>query len=200
MSEVEYHLKFPIQDIAFNNKTVTFSIDAVKSRLGSVLYFKLHLFDKTKNTIYTYTSPRWYIDTVYTRRALTFDINQNKLDKAFFYQIELVAIGTTSENPLYFTGCMLNDGLDSGVYHKPNEEVKVDVDLANNRFVNLYKSDGNYMQVIRPSGEKINTHVLYKSACTVLAPHFAEESDIDEPTNIFLEFLHQKEQRIDVLR
>ena len=104
MSEVEYHLKFPIQDITFNNKTLTFSIDAVKSRLGSVLYFKLHLFDKTKNTIYTYTSPRWYIDTVYTRRALTFDINQNKLDKAFFYQIELVAIGTTSENPLYLLG------------------------------------------------------------------------------------------------
>mgnify|MGYP007122039765 FL=1 len=200
MSEVEYHLKFPIQDIIFNNKTLTFSIDAVRSRLGSVLYFKLHLFDKNQNEIYKYTSPRWYIDTVYTRRAITFDIDERMLDLAYFNQIELITIGTTSENPLYFTGCMLNEGEDEGVYHTPNEERKVDISLANNRYANLYKKDGNYLQVIRPTGEKINTHILYKSACTVLAPHFADESDIDEPVNIFLEFLHQREQRIDVLR
>lgn len=200
MSEVEYHLKFPVQDIIFNDKTLTFSIDAVRSRLGSVLYFKLHMFDKNKNKIYTYTSPRWYVDTVYTRRAITFDIDERMLDLAYFNQIELVTIDTTSENPLYLTGCMLNEGLDEGVYHTPNEERKVDISLANNKYANLYKKDGNYLQVIRPTGEKINSHILYKSACTVLAPHFEDESDIDEPINIFLEFLHQREQRIDVLR
>ena len=200
MSEVEFHLKFPIQNIVFNNKTLTFSIDAVKSRLGSVLYFKLHLFDKNKTKIYTYTSPRWYIDTVYTRRARTFDIDENKIDRAFFNQIELITIGTTSENPLYLTGCMLNEGDDGGVYHTPNEEVVTDVTLNSNRYVNFYSKEGNYLQIIRPTGEKVNTHILYKSTCTVLAPHFEDESDIDEPANIFLEFLHQRDQIITVLR
>ena len=200
MSEVEFQLKFPIQEISFNTTKLTFSINHIRSRLGSALYFKFICFNKNQEPIYTYTSPRWYIDTIYTRRANTFDIPQNIFDRTFYSQIVLVTIGIDSENPLYFTECMLNVGEDLGEYHQVNEEVIADIGLSKTSYANLYKKDGNYLQVIRPTGEKINTRKLNKSTCTVLAPHLVEESDIDEPTNIFLEFLHQREQRIDVLR
>ena len=200
MSEDEFHLKFPIQEITFNNSKLTFSINHIRSRLGSALYFKFICFNKNEEPIYTYTSPRWYMDTEYTRRFRTFDIPQDKFDRTFFSQIVLVTIGVDSENPLYFTECMLNVGDDLGEYYQVDEEVIADVKLSRNCYANLYKKDGNYLQVIRPVGDTINTRKLNKSTCTVLAPHFAEESDIDEPTNIFLEFIHQREQRIDVLR
>ena len=200
MSEIEYQLKFPILERTFNEKDLTFSINHIKSRLGSVLYFKFITYDYNQDVIETYTSQRWYIDTVYSRRVQSFSISDESYNNTYYYRIILVLIGNDSENPLYFTECMLNEGRDLGIYHKPFEEVVKEVGLFNSRYANLYFDDGNYLQVIRPQGESFMTNRITKSTCTVLAPHLAHESDMDDPVNIFLEFLHQREQRIDALR
>ena len=197
--ETEYHIKFPKTPTLFVSSVVTFSINNIMSRLTSVLYFKLHCYDKSDTEIYTYTSPRWVIDTDWRRRTHTFDLPNGVEEDIVYTQIELVAIGVTSLNPLYFTECMLNEGLDIG-YHQPSEHRELTVGFVNSRYVNLYSQDGNFLQVIRPQGDRIETNKLLKSTCTVLAPHFQEESDIDDPVNIFMEFINQTEQRIDVLR
>jgi len=199
MSETEYHLKFPKTQIRFESDEITFSINHIKSRLTSVLYFIFHCYDKTDTEIHTYVSPRWVIDTEYKRRTRTFTIPQTIVDRTLSTRIELVAIGINSENPLYFTECMLNEGEDIG-YHIPHQQVNKTVGLLNSRYVNLYDKEGNFLQVIRPQGDRISTNKLDKSTCTVLAPHFFEESDIDDPINIFMEFINQTDQRIDVLR
>ena len=218
MSETEYHIKFPKTPTFFFSSTATFSINHIKSRLTSVLYFKLHCYDKTgTNEIYTYVSPRWVIngDSVvdgvkkegWTRRVRTFEIPSREVDgktrsyteDIVYTQIELIALGNDSENPLYFTECMLNEGEDIG-YHQPSEHRELDVGFVNSRYVNLYNKNGDFMQVIRPQGDKISTNKLLKSTCTVIAPHFDDESDVDDPINVFMEFINQTEQRIDVLR
>lgn len=197
--ETEYHFKFPKTPTTFITSTVTFSINHIKSRLLSVLYFKLHCYDKHSEEIYTYTSPRWVIDTDWRRRVRTFDLPNGVEEDIVYTQIELISIGVSSLNPLYFTECMLNEGEDIG-YHQPSEHRELTVGFLNSRYVNLYSNDGNFLQVIRPQGDKIETNKLLKSTCTVIAPHLAEESDIDDPINIFMEFINQTEQRIDVLR
>lgn len=197
--ETEYHIKFPKTLTTFITSTVTFSINNIKSRLTSVLYFKLHCYDKSSNEIYEYTSPRWIIDTDWKRRTCTFDLPAGIEEEAVYTQIELVAIGINNNNSLWFTECMLNEGGDVE-YHQPSEHRELVVGFLNSRYVNLYSGDGNFLQVIRPQGDKIETNKLLKSTCTVLAPHFSEESDIDDPINIFMEFINQTEQRIDVLR
>lgn len=199
MSEIEYHLKFPRTQILFNEDEITFSINHIKSRLTSILYFLFYCYDKTGTKIYTYTSPRWVIDTEYSRRSHTFNIPTDIVDATAYTQVELVAIGITSENPLYFTECMLNEGEDIG-YHQPQEQIVRTIGLHNSRYVNLYNADGNFLQVIRPQGDQMATNKIDKSTCTVLAPHFHDEEDIDDPINVFLEFINQTEQRIDVLR
>ena len=197
--ETEYHFTFPKTPTTFITNTVTFSINHIKSRLLSVLYFKLHCYDKNSEEIYTYTSPRWVIDTDWRRRVRTFYLPNGVEEDIVYTKIELIAIGVSSLNPLYFTECMLNEGADIG-YHQPQEHRELTVGFLNSRYVNLYSQDGNFLQVIRPQGDKIETNKLLKSTCTVIAPHFAEESDIDDPINIFMEFINQTEQRIDVLR
>lgn len=197
---VEYHLLFPKSRIAFDDTTLTFSIQHIKSRMPSILYFFLKCYDNDDELIYTYTSPRWVIDTIYKRRYRTFELNPDVVEKTAFTQLELVSIGTSSENPLYFNGLMLNTGEDLGEHHIPREQVTKSIGFLNTRYCNLYNEDGNFLQVIRPTGKGFTTSVLEKDACTVIAPHFYDESDIDDPINIFYEFINQVEQRIDVLR
>ena len=199
VEETEYHLTFPLTPVLFDSNELTFSINHIKSRLTSVLYFRFKCYNQSKTLIHTYTSPRWVIDTVYKRRSRTFTIPQDIVDSTYYTQIELVAVGIDSENPLYFTECMLNEGDDIG-YHTPKEHLELSVGFKNSRYVNLYNSDGTFLQVIRPQGDGITTNKLNKSTCTVLAPHFSNESNVDDPINIFLEFINQTEQRIDVLR
>jgi hypothetical protein len=197
---VEYHLIFPKTQIQFDATQLTFSIEHIKSRFTSVLYFILRCYDKDDNLIYAYKSPRWVIDTIYKRRFKTFDIGGNIVDETVYTQLELVSVGTSSENPLYFNGLMLNTGKDLGGHHTPNEQVTRSVGFINTRFANLYNVDGNFLQVIRPSGKAFTTDRLEKDGCTVIAPHFYDEDDVDDPINIFYEFINQTEQRIDVLR
>lgn len=202
MSEEEYHILFPKIQVNFNKEDLIFIINNIKSRYTSTLYFKLHCYDRTNTEIYTYTSPRWMIDEVYTRRQRAFSLSSDVYSKILYTQIELITIGISSENPLYFTECMFAeyDG-DNMEYHVPNDVMAdVQIGFVKNWYVNLYDSDGNFLQVIRPTGGNITNTTLTKSTCTVLAPHLYEESDIDDPVEIFMEYINQTEQRIDVLR
>lgn len=202
MTEEEFHIKFPKTFVQFNSSNLVFLINHVKSRLTSVLYFKLHCYDKLDNLIYTYVSPRWVIDTEYTKRRRFFTLSDDVLENTAYTQIELISIGTSSENPLFFTECMFAESSNLDVeYHVPNDVVKTaTVGLHQSMYALLYNQSGSYLQVIRPYGDGFLTNCLTKSSCTVLAPHFEDESDIDTPVNIFMEFINQKEQRIDVLR
>ena len=87
-------------------------------------------------------------------------------------------------------------------YHEPNEVVeKANIGLDKSGYANLYNDDEDtYLQVIRPDKKQIRSDVLSKCHCTVLAPHIESEPSVDSPINLFLEFINQTEQRIDVLR
>lgn len=201
MTEEEYYIKFPKIGANFTSTNLVFLINYIKSRLTSVLYFRCYFYDRHNDVIHTYTSPRWVIDTDYKTRKKSFSITDDTYKDTVYVQIELVAIGNSSENPLYFAECMLAD--DDGIiaYHEPNEVIKeVSIGYVNSRYVNLYDGNGNYLQVIRPSGQNISTKTLSKSTCTVLAPHLSNEGEIDDDVNVFMEFINQSEQRIDVLR
>lgn len=200
--EEEYHILFPKTQVNFTKNQLVFHINHIKSRNLSTLFFKLHCFDKRDNEIYVYTSPRWVIDSEYSSRTRVFEISNTVYEQVLYTQIELISLGNSSENPLYFTECMFAeyDG-DNVEYHQPSEQIRdVEVGFLNSRYVNLYTQSGDYLQVIRPTGKNITTNTLIKDTCTVLAPHLVEESDIDDPVNIFMEFINQTEQRIDVLR
>jgi len=201
MNEEEYHILLPLQHILFHDNELTFRIENVKSRYTSVLYFKLHCYNSQKEEIYTYTQrDRWIIVTDYHTRTHTFELPQMRLNDIAYTRIELITIGITSENPLYLTELMLKEGED-GDYHIPLEaSPELNISFNNSGYVNLYNNDGTFLQVIRPTRDEITTKRLLPSKCTVLAPHFDEESVMDDPINIFLEFINQKEQRIDVLR
>ena len=197
--ETEYYVKFPSQEINFDENQLTVSIEYMKSRGPSSVYFILHFYDIDGNEKH-YTSPRWVVDNTYSTYHHTFDVSDELLSFTHSYQLELRLINITSENPLYLTGIMLNTGEYEG-YHTPNEVIREKVIKFNkSRYTNLYNDEGNYLQVIRPYGDDISTIMLNKSRCTVLAPHLFDESDVDNPINLFLEYLNQTEQRIDVLR
>ena len=215
MSDTEFSVTFPKEpsDVCFVNTTLTFGIEHMKSRLPCAVYFILHLFDKNGDEIgyefpllsevepvYTFKG-RWIVDNTYSTYFHTFEINQEFVDRSVKYQIELRFDGVTSENPCYFNGLMFNEGEWDG-YHKPYEtKDKVVIGFQNTGYVNLYNDEEDtYLQVMRPNKNKFNTRKLTKSGCTVLAPHIPSESSVDEPLNLYLEFINQTEQRIDVLR
>ena len=201
MSEEEYSIKFPKIQANFSSTNLVFIINQIKSRLTSVLYFKCHFYDRHNTIIYTYVSPRWVIDTEYKTRKRTFSISNDVYKEVIDVQIELIAIGNSSENPLHFTECMFAEDDGINVYHMPNEVIKeTNIGFLKSRYVNLYDRNGNYVQIIRPTGQDFTTKTLTKSTCTVLAPHLSNEGDIDDDVNVFMEFINQSEQRIDVLR
>lgn len=205
--QIQYHLKFPVTQVLFSKTELTFSINKIKSRLPSVLYFILHCYDmetdedgKPVNEIYTYTSDRWVIGTVYEHRHTTFEIDSTLLDDFAYTQIELVTMGIDSENPLYFTECMLQED-EWEEYHTPNEVAQSwFVGFKTNTYANLYNNDGDYLQVIRPHKEAVHTDKLDKAEVTILAPHFEDDEDFDDDVAVFIEAMNQREQTIDVLR
>lgn len=198
-AEVEYKILFPKEYVNFRNDELTFIINHMKSRLPSTVYVRLHLFDETDTDI-TLQSPRWVIDNTYSRYTYTFKLNDDIIKHTSTYQIELRLVNITSENPLYFTEIMLTEETFDG-YHTPHEIIENKrIGFNKSRYTNLYDSEENFLQVIRPNGDEMGTGELTKSKCTVLAPHLDGEPSTDTPVNIFLEFMNQKEQRIDVLR
>lgn len=214
MSDLEYSVTFPKEpaDVYFMDNTLSFGIEHLKSRLPCSVYFILHLFDKNGDEIgyelplselepaYTFKK-RWIVDSTYSTYFETFQISQDFVDRSVKYQIELRFDGVTSENPCYFNGLMFNEGKWEG-YHKPFEtKDKVVIGFQNSGYVNLYNDDEEtYLQVMRPNRDKFNTKALTKSGCTVIAPHLPSESSVDNPVNLYMEFINQTEQTINVLR
>ena len=201
MVEEEYRIKFPKIQVNFSQPQLFVLINNVKSREPSALYFKLHCYDRTNTEIYTYVSPRWIITKDYYKKIRKFSLSDEIYENVLYTQLEFIAVNNSSENPLYFTECMFAEDNGDYSYHTPHEVLKeYNIGFINSCYVNMYDNDGNYLQIIRPNRENITNNVITHSTCTVLAPHLYDESDIDDPVNIFMEFINQTEQRIDVLR
>lgn len=147
-----------------------------------------------------YTSDRWVIGTVYEHREDYFELSDEVIEETAYIQLELVCLGIDSENPLYFNEVMLQNGKFSE-YHQPSEvQTSTLIKFNNNTYVNLYKDDGDYLQVIRPNREPLKTDSLDKAKVTILAPHFEDDKDFDDDVAVFIEAMNQREQSIDVLR
>lgn len=153
-----------------------------------------------------YVSSRGVIGTVfaldengdYNQKIL---LNETLVEKTVYTQLELVTLGVSSENPLYLSELMLQEGDEFNGFHVPSELKNSHIiDLPNNSYANLYNGDGDFLQVIRPNKESFNTNQLDKAQYTILAPHFSEEDEIDNHVNVFLEAMNQTEQTIDILR
>ena len=212
--QTKYHMKFPKTQKMFDETDLTFSINHIRSRRPSIIYFILHCFNMDDDEIYfngevqsdgnavAYTSPRSVItsDTNYTHYEQSFTLNEDLVEETAYTQIELITLGVDSENPLYFNEVMLQEGSFSE-YHSPNEKPStVLINFPNNNYVNLYNEEEGYLQVIRPNKESIHTTVLDKGQITILAPHIEGECIEDDPVNVFLEAMNQTEQNINVLR
>lgn len=209
---IEYRLKLPKQNVLFDTVDLTFSINHLRSRRPSIIYFILHLFDMSNNEILVddnpvFVSERSVVGTKFDLEnadyVYTFSIPQSALDSAVYNQLEIRTIGVDSENPLYFSELMLQEGTEYNGYHVPQELDKMNshtIELPSNLYANLYDKDGNYLQVIRPNKEQFNTNTLNKAQYTILAPHFESDEDVDSHIAVFLEAMNQREQKIDVLR
>jgi hypothetical protein len=152
-----------------------------------------------------YTSPRTVVGTKYTPDGNDYvqkiELDESLLSQGVYYLIELVTLGVDSENPLYFSELMLEEGENHDGYHTPFELTPSHrIDLQNNPYANLYTKDGTYLQVIRPNLNDFSTDKLDGAEYTVLAPHFDDEPDVDGHVAVFLECMNQTEQTIDVLR
>ena len=209
---IEYRLKLPKQNVLFDTVDLTFSINHLRSRRPSIIYFILHLYDMNNDEILiddnpVFISERSVVGTKFDLEnadyVYTFSIPQSALDSAVYNQLEIRTLGVDSENPLYFSELMLQEGTEYNGYHVPQELDKMNshtIELPSNLYANLYDKDGNYLQVIRPNKEQFNTNTLNKAQYTILAPHFESDEDVDSHIAVFLEAMNQREQKIDVLR
>lgn len=221
----QYRILLPLQNKLFNTTELTFSINYLRSRRPSVIYFMLHLFnidgkeiylndnqivvvederDRNDNTV-AFISDRCVVGTAYSLDGndfvYTFDVDKRLVDEAVYSQLEIITLGVDSENPLYFSELMFEIGHDHEDYHEPSElQPSHLVGLPTNTYANLYDNEDNYLQVIRPNKDGFHTDKLDKCECTILAPHFIDEDEHDDHVAVFLECMNQTEQTIDVLR
>lgn len=225
---MEYRLCLPLQNKNFDENVLRFTINHIRSRRPSILYFIFHCYDmdcekvvdeETGEISYTheilvndkplFESPRGVIGTSYSYDPSSPDYTEkielpsNKMEDIVYWMLEIRTLGIDGENPLYFSELMLNERDEFNGYHMPQEMDKANnhsIGLPNNLYANIYRSDGNYLQVIRPNKEGFNTNNLGKAKYTILAPHFEEEDEVDDHIAVFLECMNQTEQKIDVLR
>ena len=198
--EEEYLIKLPKTYASFLDNSLSFSIEHMKSRMTSTVYFMVDFYNMTGEVIHTHKSTRWVVDSTYSSYHSNFDIPSDVADNSSKFQLTLVACGITSENPLFLTGLMFREG-DYDGYHSPSEEITdALVKFNKSSYANLYGVEGSYLQVIRPSKTTMHTNKLDKCSATVLVPHLENESELDDPIAIFLEFINMTDQRIDVLR
>lgn len=201
-----FHLSFPKFQKNFDAVELTFSIGNIKSRVPSVGYFVLHCFNYNDVEILVnskpfYTSKRFFISTTYQEYIKTIELTPEILNQSLYFQIELVLIGITSENPCWFNNVMLETGSVHTEYHKPNESFdESEIHFINNNYVMLYNDSENDLQIIRPleGTDKITTKKILRSKYTILAPHLANESKYDTPSNLMMEFINQTDQHIQI--
>ena len=114
-------------------------------------------------------------------------------------EIELVMIRVNANNPLAFTGVRLANDEYDGVHRVSDEENVIhSIEFLNSGYVNLYSEVDDYLQVIRPTKTPFTTKQLTRCKYTVLAPHLVGETALDNPTNLFMEFLNQHEQETNI--
>ena len=142
---------------------------------------------------------RWVIDETWSSYHDTFNITSEELEDIYQIRLELVIINVNDNNPLSMAELMLQNG-EFSEYHEPNEAIiDANIGFLNNAYVNMYTNNtDNYLQVIRPYKTPFSTLNLEKAQCTVLAPHIISEPDVDKPQNLFMEFINQTEQVIDI--
>lgn len=188
-----------------SDDTLTFAIDQMKCRTLSVVYFKLHAYDLHDEEMLVngdalYVSRRWVVTedfhTFY--ETFTLDSKQSRLIKELAIELCMIRVGVN--NPLSFTGVRLMNGEYDNIHHESSEaEIIHSIEFPNNPYVNLYSSNTNdYLQVIRPYKNFITTKEIKKDRCTVLAPHLAGEDNIDNPSNLIMEFMNQDEQETNI--
>ena len=221
-NQLEYHLIFPITQTFLLDNTITVSVENMKSRLPTVVYFMIHCLDKDQDIITTYTTERWAVGTEYDGNVASvtvgedfsnvesllfihdenqgtlvdWNLGQDVQRDTSYLQLEMVILGVTSENPIYFNKIMLKEGEYEG-YHIPKELVsEFSVSFVNNNYALFLDEDDTYLQVIRPNKESMTTKVIKASDMTILAPHFTNESAFDDPVNVLYEFMDQREQEI----
>ena len=200
MSNSITRIIFDKQKVEFSDTELTFSIGHIKSRNVSAVYFVMNLYDFEENLIHQYISDRWIIGQAYVRKHTTFTIPQEIINKAFYMQMELNAVGVSSENPLYFNEVMLNEGEYKKYHDNSKKKKSIKIKFNKSSYANLYNEDGKFLQVIRPAQGDIFTNKITASEVTVLAPHLEDEEYEDSPVNLFFEYINQREQRVDVLR
>lgn len=196
--------KFPHQ-IEIDNNLLTFSIDKMKCRTIAVVYFKLHAFDIFDEEILVnddaiYIGKRWVVSEQFNTFYETFEIEENILKQIKDLQVELVLIRVNVNNPLSFTGVRLSNGEYDGV-HKYSDLANIihTIEFNNMAYCNLYSSQtSDYLQIIRPYKNLITTNEIKRDKCTVLAPHLVGEVALDNPSNLFMEFINQHEQETNI--
>lgn len=180
---------------------ITFVIGNIKMRnkIG-IAYFKFYAYDIHGSMMQEESSEsdKWIITTEYTTKMWSFYIlSDMPVDS---YVIELYIGNATSENPVYMNHLMLTNK-EYIEYHQPQETKKdVEINFKNNNYVNLYTENEEYLQVIRPYGDKFTTNQLTTSQKTILVPHLPSESEYDNPTNIVYEYMMMNDQSIRIER
>lgn len=201
----EFHITFPKFQKNIDDGNVVFSIGNIKSRVPSVIYFKFHCYDLHDDEILVNSQPvhvgkRFVVTPLYREYLEEFEIPENILSRTFSFEIELILLGITSENPCWFNQIMFEKAPHTE-YHKPDESFeKSKVLFNNNNYVVLFNIYGNSLQVIRPYKDNFDTKTLTASKCTVLAPHLDDEIKQDTPANLMQEFINQTEQYIQILK
>lgn len=186
-----------LEEVRFTSTDLIFSFGNIKSRYPSVVYFKLYTYDMNKELINMYTSEHQIVTTEYS--TVNLNLKMESTSRIVYYNLELIFDGLDGDNPCSFNQLMFQEAPYEG-YHRPSELTEnVPIGFVNSKYVNLYYTDG-YLQVIRPNKDKFHTGVLDASECTVLAPHFNDDSDVDDDVSVFFEFANQREQSIDILK
>lgn len=185
----------------FSQNTLTFSIEKIKSKTGVIAVKPILEFYDTSKDLVTSENGLFIVGASYRPYSFEFTLSQTDMEYIAYYRLILEIDGVTTENPLAFNHIQLSEGSVTD-YHQPEQDLpKSTIRFANNFYANLYTSnDDSYLQVIRPYYTNMDTETLTKSKVTVLAPHLKNEDDIDDPSNIGLEFMNQTDQTIEILR
>lgn len=185
----------------FTNTLLTFSVEHMKSDSLLMVRVLIHLYSSGKTKIDTRTSNWKVVGSVYQPFTYSFRINEDKLNRSAYYKVVLQVDGLSEDNRFYFNHIQLAEGRTSD-YHQPETAIpKTPIKFSNNFYANLYTSGTeNYLQVIRPYYNNMDTETITRSKVTVLAPHLANEDSIDSPSNIGLEFMNSNDQVIEILR
>lgn len=187
----------------FSDTQLTFSIEKMKADDMAMVrpYLKIFSNNNNANIITTKNGNWWVVGSEYDKYTIKYTITEEQLNSTTHFKIGMVVDGMYHKNKLYFNHIQLAEG-NVDTYHQPVESIpKTDVKFINNFYANFYTTDDDrYLQVIRPYYNNMDTETITRSKVTVLAPHLVNEDNVDDPSNIGLEFMNASEQVIEILR